>query len=140
LLIALGKPKNRRLETQPPKLLDQVRIAIRTRHYSIRTEASYVDWVRRYILFHQKKHPKDMGAAEIQAFLLQQARTRAAVKFTLHPNAGNADSGTARHHAHCRHDPSPQTHRQPRARWYLLVNANVDSRISDLETPLGVAQ
>lgn len=52
-----------------PKLLDQVRAAIRTLHYSIRTEQAYVDWIRRFILFHKKRHPKDMGKEEIEAFL-----------------------------------------------------------------------
>ncbi|MCP4297091.1 MAG: hypothetical protein GY786_15920 [Proteobacteria bacterium] len=51
------------------KLLDQLRDKIRVKHYSIRTEKTYVDWSRRYILFHQKKHPKDMGASEIEEFL-----------------------------------------------------------------------
>ena len=53
----------------PPKLLDRVRIAARRRHYSLRTEQSYVGWVRRFILFHGKRHPKDMDAAEVVAFL-----------------------------------------------------------------------
>ena len=52
-----------------PKLLDQVRHAIRVRHYSRRTEQAYVDWIRRYIFFHNKKHPSAMGADEIAAFL-----------------------------------------------------------------------
>jgi integron integrase len=52
-----------------PKLLDQVRDTIRTLHYSYRTEQAYIDWIRRYILFHNKRHPKDMGAYEISAFL-----------------------------------------------------------------------
>ncbi|MBC3935790.1 phage integrase N-terminal SAM-like domain-containing protein [Undibacterium sp. CY7W] len=47
-----------------PKLLDQLRARIRLRHYSIRTEAQYVHWVRRYILFHGKRHPREMGAGE----------------------------------------------------------------------------
>lgn len=54
---------------QQPKLLDQLRREIRMRHYSIRTERSYVDWVHRYILFHNKRHPLEMGPAEITAFL-----------------------------------------------------------------------
>jgi site-specific recombinase XerD len=54
---------------QQPKLLDQVRAAIRVRHYSIRTEHAYVDWIKRFIYFHGKRHPKDMGAPEINAFL-----------------------------------------------------------------------
>ena len=53
----------------PPKLLDRVRAAVRLKHYSRRTEKAYVDWIRRYILFHQKKHPSTMGAAELVAFL-----------------------------------------------------------------------
>ena len=53
----------------PPKLLDRVRTAVRLRHYSRRTEKAYVDWIRRYIVFHQKKHPSAMGATEIVAFL-----------------------------------------------------------------------
>ena len=52
-----------------PKLLDQVRHAIRMRHYSRRTEQTYVAWIRRFILFHRKKHPATMGAPEIRAFL-----------------------------------------------------------------------
>ncbi|HEY9099567.1 MAG TPA: integron integrase [Thiobacillus sp.] len=56
-----------------PKLLDQVRDRIRVKHYSIRTETQYVQWVRRFILFHDKKHPKDMGAPEVEAFLTHLA-------------------------------------------------------------------
>ncbi len=55
------------------KLLDRVRDAIRLKHYSIRTETAYVDWIRRYILFHDKRHPKDMGAPEVEAFLTHLA-------------------------------------------------------------------
>jgi integron integrase len=59
---------------QPPrKLLDQLRDAVRRKHYSIRTEEAYVRWVRRYILFHHKRHPKDMGSEEIEAFLTHLA-------------------------------------------------------------------
>jgi len=54
---------------QEPKLLDQLRRAIRMRNYSIRTENSYADWVYRYIVFHNKRHPAEMGAPEITAFL-----------------------------------------------------------------------
>ena len=53
---------------KPRRLLDQVRDAIRLKHYSLRTEQAYVDWVKRYILFHKKQHPKDMGAAHVKAF------------------------------------------------------------------------
>jgi integron integrase len=54
---------------QPPRLLDRVRLATRLRHYSYRTEQSYVAWVRRFVLFHGKRHPADMGAREVVAFL-----------------------------------------------------------------------
>jgi integron integrase len=53
----------------PPKLLDQVRDRLRLKHYSIRTETQYVHWIRRFILFHDKRHPAAMGAAEVGAFL-----------------------------------------------------------------------
>ncbi len=51
------------------KLLDQVRHVIRKKHYSIRTEQAYTDWIKRFILFHGKKHPKDMGESEISAYI-----------------------------------------------------------------------
>jgi len=57
------------LQARPPKLLDRVRSAIRTRHYSIRTEETYVSWIRRSILFHNKRHPAEMGESEISQFL-----------------------------------------------------------------------
>jgi integron integrase len=56
-------------EQPPKKLLDQVRDLLRIKHYSYRTEQSYVAWIRRYILFHNKRHPKEMGIPEIEAFL-----------------------------------------------------------------------
>ena len=58
---------------KPPKLLDQVRDKLRVKHYSIRTEQVYLDWIKRYILFHDKQHPKDMGAADVEAFLTHLA-------------------------------------------------------------------
>ena len=62
--------------SSPPRLLDSLRDALRTRHYSLRTEDAYVRWVRRYILFHSKRHPRDMGAAEVVAFLSWLATDR----------------------------------------------------------------
>ena len=56
-------------QSQPPKLLDQVRTAIRTRHYSIRTEATSLSWIKRFIVFHGKRHPRDMGVQEVHQFL-----------------------------------------------------------------------
>lgn len=52
-----------------PKLLDQVRTAIRLRHYSLRTEKAYVHWIKRFILFHNKRHPCEMGESEVGQFL-----------------------------------------------------------------------
>jgi integrase len=57
-------------------LLDQVRDAIRTRHYSYRTEEAYVGWIRRFILFHGKRHPAEMGPPEITQFLTALAVDR----------------------------------------------------------------
>jgi integron integrase len=57
-----------------PKLLDQVRDVIRLKHYSIRTEQTYIDWIKRYILFHGKRHPSEMGEDEVTAFLTFLAR------------------------------------------------------------------
>jgi integron integrase len=57
-----------------PKLLDQVRDVIRRKHFSIRTEQTYVDWIKRYIFFHGKRHPNEMAEPEITAFLTHLAR------------------------------------------------------------------
>lgn len=68
------------MESLPPdppkrKLLDQVRDAIRLKHYSYRTEQTYAAWIRRYIFFHNKRHPKDMGSPEVETFLAHFAVT-----------------------------------------------------------------
>lgn len=55
--------------TKPPKLLDQVRDRLRVKHYALRTEHSYLRWIRQFILFNNKRHPIELGAAEIEAFL-----------------------------------------------------------------------
>jgi integron integrase len=61
------------MEAAPKKLLDQVRDAIRLKHYSIRTEQAYVNWIKRYIHFHNVRHPAEMGAPQVQAFLTHLA-------------------------------------------------------------------
>jgi integron integrase len=58
---------------RPPRLLDRVRDALRVRHYSPRTEEAYVGWIRRFILFHDKRHPDEMGSVEVVAFLTHLA-------------------------------------------------------------------
>ena len=57
------------VQPRQPRLLDRVRSALRTRHYSRRTEEAYVAWIRRYIFFHGKRHPGEMGAPELSGFL-----------------------------------------------------------------------
>jgi len=59
---------------KPKKLLDQTRDVLRLKHYSLRTERSYCDWIERFIRFHQLRHPKEMGVAEIAQFLTHLAR------------------------------------------------------------------
>ena len=61
---------------QAPRLLDQVRDALRTRHYSRRTEKAYVGWIRRFVIFNGKRHPREMGEAEITRFLSHLAVKR----------------------------------------------------------------
>jgi integron integrase len=61
------------MESRPKKLLDQVRDAVRVKHYARNTEQAYVYWIKKYILFHNKRHPKEMGTGEVQAFLTHLA-------------------------------------------------------------------
>ena len=83
------------------KLLDRVRDRVRVLHYSIRTEDAYVDWIRRFILFHGKRHPQEMGAPELETFLTHLAVDRNVAASTqnqalghpvpLSPSPGPAD-------------------------------------------------
>jgi len=71
-----GPPELPELPARPaekPRLLDQVRAKLRLLHYSKRTEEAYVDWIRRFIIFHNKRHPNQMGAAEVESFLTHLA-------------------------------------------------------------------
>jgi integron integrase len=63
-------------DTTPPRLLDRVRLAVRARHLSPRTETAYVGWIRRFILFHQKRHPQTMAEVEVASFLSALAKDR----------------------------------------------------------------
>lgn len=108
----MPKPYTAQSEPSPPKkLLDQMREALQAQHYSIRTEEAYVDWVKRFILFHHKRHPKDMNAPEIQACLTHLAVERKVAASTqnqalsallflyrevLHQALGSIDSVRAR--------------------------------------------
>lgn len=64
------------LPVATPRLLDRVRWHLRVKHYSLRTETAYTDWIRRFILFHQKRHPEEMGEEQIGAFLTHLAVDR----------------------------------------------------------------
>lgn len=67
---------NRTPFTKEKKLLDRMRETLQTQHYSYRTEQTYIDWCRRFILFHGKRHPKDMGNSEVEAFITHLATRR----------------------------------------------------------------
>ena len=64
------------METKSPKLLDMVRETLRTKYYSYRTEQTCVDWIKRFIIFHNKRHPQDMGAQEVQTYITYLANER----------------------------------------------------------------
>ncbi len=98
-------------EKRPKKLLDQMREVLQTQHYAIRTEDAYIDWAKRFILFHHKRHPKEMGSAEIAAFLTHLALDRKVAASTqnqalsallflyqkvLHQEVGSVDAVRAR--------------------------------------------
>ena len=61
------------MQPAPKKLLDQVRDAIRLKHYAYSTEQAYVQWIKRFILFHDKRPPEEMGRTEVEAFLTHLA-------------------------------------------------------------------
>ena len=70
-------PDSTALPAPRPMLLDKVREACRLRHFSPRTEKAYAGWIRRFIRFHRRRHPREMGAPEVEAFLSSLARDRA---------------------------------------------------------------
>ena len=57
------------VSTQNPRLLDQVRHTLRIKHYALRTEEAYLNWIKRFILFHHKQHPQHLNSPEIEQFL-----------------------------------------------------------------------
>src|SRR6266849_2697778 len=65
----MAQSNGTRSQDKPPKLLEQVCGVIRARHYSLRTEDTYLRWIKRFILFHGKRHPRQMGGQEVQQFL-----------------------------------------------------------------------
>ena len=68
--MSIPKTNMMNVAPNPPKLLDELRQKLRYRHMSYRTEQAYVGWVRRFILFHNKRHPKEMGKPEIECYLV----------------------------------------------------------------------
>jgi integron integrase len=78
----MADPESAGLPQLRPKLLDQMRDAVRRRHYSYRTEETYVHWIKRFIYFHGKRHPEGMGEAEVTAFLNHLARDRSVASAT----------------------------------------------------------
>lgn len=78
LAVSTGQSESSTLAASPkqPKLLNQLRHELRLRHYAYKTEKSYVHWVRAYVLFHNKRHPRDMGAEEVKRFLTHLAVDR----------------------------------------------------------------
>lgn len=69
----IADPDGEYVASRPPRLLDRVRLALRSRHYSRRTEDAYLGWIRRFIIFHGKRHPAEMAEHEINAFLTHLA-------------------------------------------------------------------
>ncbi len=69
-----GKPRLSLVRDSKPKLLDQLRESLRARHYSRRTEQTYCSWVRRFIFFHNVRHPEEMAEPEINAFLYERVQ------------------------------------------------------------------
>ena len=87
----VGSSRTPATDAAAPRLLDHVRDRIRVKHYSLRTEQAYVDWIRRFIGFHGKRHPPTMGAAEVEAFLSHLAVERTVASSTQNQAARAAD-------------------------------------------------
>ena len=75
-VIPSNAPDYASTQTRHPGLLEKVRECLRVRHYSLRTEEVYLGWIKRFVWFHGKRHPRDMGAAEVEAFLTDLAVKR----------------------------------------------------------------
>ena len=84
-----SRPREGFIPNPKLKLLDQVSEVMRFKHYSIRTETTYREWIKRFILFHGKRHPREMGAVEVERFLSDLA-TRRRVAASTQNQAFNA--------------------------------------------------
>lgn len=106
-------PRDATTPRQKPKLLDHLREALRSRHYNCRTQQTYCQWVKRFIYFHNLRHPKEMAEPEINAFLTHLA-VKEKVSASTKPGAFRpAFSISSRHRSRSRRpgrrDPGPQT-------------------------------
>ena len=90
--MSVKKPRLSLVRDAKPKLLDQLREALRARHYSRRTERTYCSWVKRFIFFHHVRHPKEMAEPEINDFLTHRKRSLARSEKPLWPSVPPATS------------------------------------------------
>ena len=105
---------------QPKKLLDQLRDAIRIKHYAYSTEKTYIHWAKRYILFHNKRHPAEMGIPDIEAFLTHLAQDENVAASTQN-QAFNALLFLYRNVLHVELDAPIQALRAKRAQHFPIV-------------------
>lgn len=103
--------------SSPPRLLDQVRDAVRRRHYSYRTEQAYIHWIRRFIYFNGVRHPRELGEPEVTAFLNHLARDRQVASSTQNQALSTllflhreVLATPLERHCECVHHSSPVTH------------------------------
>lgn len=109
------------------KLLEQVRDAIRAKHYSLRTETTYIEWIRRYILFHGKRHPREMGVPEVQEFIINLA-TQGNVSASTQNQALSAISFLYRHVLHTELEFPADTIRPGRSKHLPVVLTPQEAR------------
>jgi integron integrase len=120
------------------KLLELVSDAIRVKHYSYRTEKTYVEWIKRYILFHNKRHPKEMGAPEIQAFIKHLAIERN-VSASTQNQALSAILFLYRHVLHVEIDLPPELIRAKKSKTLPVVLTHQEA-MAVIEKMTGVPQ
>ncbi len=141
-------------QPRPPRLLDQLRLVLRVRHYSPRTEDCYVQWAKRFIFFHHKRHPRAMGAAEVEQFLThlaveghisassQNQALNALLFVTVHcqfrPPLRRGGLGGFKRDSRCRiHPPQPPLRKGGRERLPTMIYTHVARKgVAGLTSPL----